>query len=376
MLALTLALVGCGETMPEPEVTRIVAPNDPDNTEPPVTETVAEPDPIGELIASMTLEEKVGQLIVCRAPSDPEQAIADIGEYHLGGYVLFASDFASRDPVSAALLIQEYQNASKLPLIIAVDEEGGTVVRVSKFSQYRKTPFASPRELLAAGGIDSVASDTKERCELLSSLGINLNLAPVADISTNKKDFIYYRSAGDLDAACEYVRTFVESSEGVGTALKHFPGYGGNADTHTGTAVDTRDYESFVNRDFLPFVAGIEAGADIVLVSHNTVNCMDSKRPASLSPEVHRVLREELGFDRLVMTDDLSMEAITKVYGAGEAAVLAFEAGNDIVCCSDPEIKYTALLKAAKDGRISTERLDESVRRILEFKAKLGLIEG
>ena len=103
---------------------------------------------------------------------------------------------------------------------------------------------------------------------------------------------------------------------------------------------------------------------------------MDSKRPASLSPEVHRVLREELGFDRLVMTDDLSMEAITKVYGAGEAAVLAFEAGNDIVCCSDPEIKYTALLKAAKDGRISTERLDESVRRILEFKAKLGLIEG
>ena len=373
MLALTLLLSGCAaETQTEPEATRVVAPDDPDLTESPSTETVAEPDPVEEILSSMTVEQKVGQLILARIDSDADKAIQNLETYHVGGYVLFASDFANRNPLTAKDYIESLQKASDIPLIIAVDEEGGTVVRVSKYPQYRSTPFESPRALLSKNLVDS---DTQERCKLLDSLGINLNLAPVADISTDKSDFIYYRSAGDVDAAVEYVKTFVESSEGVGTTLKHFPGYGKNADTHTGTATDTRDYNTFDERDFLPFKAGIEAGADVVMVSHNTVVCMDRDKPASLSTEVHRVLREELGFDRLIATDDLSMDAISKVYGAGEAGVLAVEAGNDLVCCSDLPVKYDALLEAVKNGRITEERLDESVRRILEFKLRLGLIE-
>ncbi len=382
LLALTLTLFGCASgTNPDPEVTKTVAPDDPDtetkapdtNTDTePSTDTATKPDRIDEIIASMTLEEKVGQLILVRIDSDPDTAIKNVGKYHVGGYVLFGSDFSDRNPATAADYIKSLQDASKIPLIIATDEEGGTVVRVSKYPQYRSSPFESPRNLLEKNRVES---DTKERCKLLSSLGINLNLAPVADISTDKNDFIYYRSAGDVDAAVEYVKTFVESSEGVGTTLKHFPGYGGNADTHTGTATDTREREVFDTRDFLPFKAGIEAGADVVMVSHNTVVCMDKDNPASLSAEVHRVLREELGFDGIITTDDLAMDAISKVYGAGEAGVMAIEAGNDLVCCSDLKTKYDAILKAAKSGRITEERIDESLRRILAFKINQGIIE-
>ncbi|MCI8387101.1 MAG: beta-hexosaminidase, partial [Clostridiales bacterium] len=215
-----------------------------------------------ELCADMTLKEKLGQLFLLRAESTESAMLTTIDNYHVGGIVLFASDFAKRTPETAKAMIDRYQEYSKIPMLVAVDEEGGTVVRVSKYSQYRETPFKSPRDLIADGGLDLVKSDAAERCELLLSLGINLNLAPVADISENRKDFIYYRSAGGVDAACDYVRTFVEACEGsgVGTVLKHFPGYGGNADTHTGIAIDERAYDKFVETDFKPFIAGIEAG--------------------------------------------------------------------------------------------------------------------
>ncbi len=373
LLTLPLLLLGCADTsVKESEITRIVAPDDPNETEPPMTEAVAEPSRLAELIESMTLEEKIGQLMLVRIDSSQAAAIENIEKYHLGGYVLFASDFKERTADEATEYIGSLQAASDIPLLIAVDEEGGTVVRVSKYSQYRSEPFKSPRELLKSG---SVKADTAERCELLSSLGINLNLAPVADISTDKSEFIYYRSAGDLKATIEYVKTFVESSKGIGTTLKHFPGYGGNADTHTGTATDTRDYQSFVERDFLPFIAGIEVGADAIMISHNTVLCMDTEYPASLSKNVHAILRNELGFDGVILTDDLSMDAVADIYTDGEAGVLAFEAGNDIICCSELEENYSAILEAVRSGRISEERLDESVERILALKAGLGLIE-
>lgn len=378
LFAFALILSGCGDNaVIEPEITRVVAPEDIDETYSPSYDTVTEPsdtenDQIQLILDSMSVEEKVGQLILVRIDSNEETALANIEKYHVGGYVLFASDFQDRDMTTAKEYIEKLQSASEIPLTIAVDEEGGTVVRVSKFSQYASEKFKSPRELLAS---DSVVEDTQKKCELLSSLGINLNLAPVADISTDKNDFIYYRSAGDLESAVEYVKDFVTSSVGVGTTLKHFPGYGGNADTHTGTATDTRDYEVFIERDFLPFIAGIEAGADIIMVSHNTVLCMDENYPASLSKEVHRIIREELGFNGPVTTDDLSMDAIADLYGIGEAAVLAFEAGNDIICTSELSETYNSLLSAVTSGRITEESLNESVKRILYFKINKGIIK-
>ena len=162
----------------------------------------------------------------------------------------------------------------------------------------------------------------------------------------------------------------------MGCVLKHFPGYGENGDTHTGSVLDQRPYESFQQRDFLPFEAGIQAGADCVLVSHNVVSCKDSAYPASLSPEWHRVLREELGFEGCIITDDLIMDAIQEYCDSSSAAVQAVLAGNDLLCCSDYETQYPAVLAAVENGQISQERIEESVLRILRWKQELGLLNA
>ena len=161
---------------------------------------------------------------------------------------------------------------------------------------------------------------------------------------------------------------------GIGSVLKHFPGYGNNVDTHTGIAIDKRDYETFQNNDFLPFKAGFDAGAPFVLVSHNIVECMDDKLPASLSEEVHRILRNQLGFNNLIITDDLSMDAITTYTGDEAAAVLAVEAGNDMLCCTNYKEQIAAVISAVKSGKIAEGRIEESVLRILQTKYDMGII--
>ena len=148
--------------------------------------------------------------------------------------------------------------------------------------------------------MDAILQDARQKSVTLLDLGVNVNFAPVADVSTDPSDFMYDRSFGqDAQATADYVAQVVGvmEQEHIGSVLKHFPGYGSNEDTHTGIAVDERPYETFQTSDFLPFQAGIQAGADAVLVSHNVVTALDGTLPASLSPAVHQVLREELGFD-------------------------------------------------------------------------------
>ena len=160
----------------------------------------------------------------------------------------------------------------------------------------------------------------------------------------------------------------VQSRCGLGSVLKHFPGYGDNEDTHTGAAVDSRR------------VGGFAAGAasppmPAVLVSHNIVECMDPELPASLSPEVHRVLREDLGFGGVVMTDDLAMEAVSRYAAGGDAAVLSLQAGNDLVVTSDYRTQIPRTIQAVKDGTLEEERIDEACLRVLRWKVELGLLE-
>ncbi len=198
-----------------------------------------------------------------------------------------------------------------------------------------------------------------------------MNFAPVCDVSENPSDFIYERSFGqNAQLTAEYVRTVVEKmrERGMLCVLKHFPGYGNNADTHTGIAYDSRPYETFETSDFLPFQAGIESGAQMVLVSHNIVSCMDGERPASLSPRVHEILREELGFTGVIVTDDLAMDGVRDFTDDGNAAVLAVQAGNDLLCCTDFKTQIPAVLEAVEGGEITEERIEESVLRILEMK--------
>ena len=371
LAALCLAgMAACGQDAPaEPTSSEAVIPENAE-PEPPA------PDPAELYVNNLPLETQVAQMFFARCPDVDAAALA--AEYDIGGYILFGRDFEGQTPDSVTATIQSYQDAAATPMLIGVDEEGGTVVRVSANPAFRAEKFRSPQALYNEGGFDLITSDTREKDELLSSIGVNVNFAPVCDVSTDPNDFMNARSFGkDATQTSEYVRTVVGqmAADGMGMVLKHFPGYGNNIDTHTGIATDERPIETFRESDFLPFAAGIEAGAQSVLVSHNIVTCMDSELPASLSPAVHDILRDELGFEGVIMTDDLIMEAITDYTGGENAAVLAVQAGNDMLVSSDFVTQYNAVLAAVQDGTISEDRIRESAIRIIRWKMDLGLLE-
>lgn len=329
-----------------------------------------------EILENMSLDEKIGQIFIARCPDKNAAALAK--KYNLGGYILFGRDFKGKTKNSVIKNIQECQNASKIAMFVAVDEEGGTVNRVSANKNFRKYPFASPQYLYKHGGMDRIKKDTKEKSNLLKSIGINLNFAPVADISTNKNDFIYKRSfAKSPKETAEYVKSVVNvmNEARMGSVLKHFPGYGNNKDTHTNLVRDKRPMAKFEKEDFLPFKAGIEAKAPVVLVSHNIVETMDKDAPASISPAVHKILREKLGFDGVIITDDLAMQGVKKFVGKKNAAVLAIKSGADMLCSTDFINDIAAVKKAVANGEINENDLDEHVLRVLRAKINLGIIK-
>lgn len=379
LLLSLLLLCGCNHAIPE-ETTAATVPTTealpPETTAAPTLppETVP-PDPIRDMLDNMSLEERVGQLFLARC--DDNYALEHLQQYHLGGFVLFGRDFQNQTPDSFRSKVSAYQAAARLPLLIAVDEEGGTVTRVSSNPAFHSSKFSSPRNLYDGGGMEWVLYEENEKCALLTGLGINVNLGPVCDITTDTSGFMYRRSLGqDAAVTSQFVTEVVSCMDSwkVGSVLKHFPGYGNNTDTHTGIAVDSRSLEELVGKDLLPFAAGIDAGCGGILVSHTIVEALDPELPASLSPAVHRYLREEMGFDGVIITDDLVMQAITDQYGAGEAAVLAVLAGNDLLCSTEYPLQYDAVLAAVLDGRISIDVLNDAVRRVLQWKIDLGLI--
>ena len=381
-LMLCLLLFACGEKKTdEPDGqpdTPTVAPTPAPPEQTP--EELAE-QRLNERIANMTLEEKVGQLFFVRCPETG--AAEDVETYHLGGLLLFGRDYKNaggewltQDDFTAA--VQSYQAAADIPLFIGSDEEGGTVTRASKNPNLFSAPLPSPQELYTAEGMDGLLSTTRTYNEQLKALGINVNFAPVCDVSTDKNDFIYARSFGkDAQTTADYIAKAVTEYEAAGVAcvLKHFPGYGNNVDTHTGIAVDERSYETFETADLLPFSAGIAAGAPFVLVSHNIVNCMDASFPASLSPKVHEILRGTLGFDGLIVTDDLAMDAVKSYAQDGSVAVLALQAGNDVIVTTDYRTQIPQVIAAVQSGEIDEREIDAHVYRVLHEKQALGLID-
>ena len=331
--------------------------------------------PARQKMKTMTLKEKVGQVFVFRCPDSG--AVKTAETYQPGGYCLMASNFAGKTTAQVQNMLKSYQNASKIHMVLCCDEEGGTVVRISKYSALSKSPFRSPQSVFQHSGMDGIYSDTVKKAQLLKNLGINLNLAPVCDVSTNPSDFIYNRSFGKNAAqTADFVKTSVNAynSQNLSCTLKHFPGYGNNVDTHTGIAYDKRSFDTFVDSDFIPFSTGIQAGAQCVLVSHNIVNCMDADYPASLSLKVHNILRKQLNFTGVIMTDDLIMDAIRDFTGGKNPCVAAFNAGNDLLLSSDITEDFNALYSAAQNGTVSEARIDESVLRILAWKYKMKMI--
>ncbi len=329
------------------------------------------------LLASMSLEEKVGQLFVARRPQDDTKAMAAVTDYHLGGFTLYACDFEHSTPKTMRTLLASYQAAARIPLFIAADEEGGRVTRASMFPAFRAERFPNPRTLFEMGGYAAVDRDTREKAAFLLDLGVNFNYAPVCDLSADPTRFIFDRTfSHDPDATAIYAETVVRAMNEchVVGSIKHFPGYGDNVDTHTLVAHDARPMEQFTSCDLKPFAAGIRAGAPIVMIAHNIVTCMDPDTPASLSPAVHRLLREDLGFGGVIMTDSLDMNAITLFTGDRASAVQAVLSGNDLLCCTSYEQQVPAVLEAVRDGTIPESRIDESVLRVLRLKADFGII--
>ncbi len=377
---LLLALPACGSApQEESDKTPVQAPIQESEPEPTPEELAAQE--VEDLLSSLTLEEQVGQLFFVRVPE--ADAVADVSTYHLGGYILFGRDTQDKTANDLIQTLCGYQDAADsdtgIPLLIGVDEEGGTVVRVSSNPHLRASKFSSPQRLYAAGGMDAILRETREKDRLLAALGFNVNLAPVADVSTDSGDFIYDRTLGqDASATADYVSSVVEqmTADNMGSVLKHFPGYGNNADTHTGIALDQRPYETFTQSDFLPFQAGAASGRGktAVLVSHNIVACMDPDLPASLSPAVHDVLRQELAFTGVVMTDDLAMEAVSAYAEDGAVAVMALEAGNDLIITTDYRTQIPKVIEAVENGALDASVIENACRRVLTWKQELGLI--
>lgn len=328
-----------------------------------------------KLLKEMTTEEKIGQMFLARYPeSDKLEMYLSMNP---GGFIMFGKDFNGKGKNEVIDNINYCQSNNTVPMIIAVDEEGGTVVRVSSNPLLSDERFKSPQELYEIGGFNEIERDTIKKSVLLSELGINLNLAPVADVSVDETDFIYERSFGkNAEETAMYVRTVIEAmkKQGVSSSLKHFPGYGNNVDTHTGSATDDRPFEQFVSSDFIPFKAGIESGAESVLISHNIIEAIDPELPASLSKKVVDILRYDMEFTGIVMTDDLSMGAISELRAELSPEVTAVTAGNDMLIVTDFESSFQTLLNAVSSGEIPMDRIDESVLRILKWKYYMKLL--
>lgn len=323
-------------------------------------------------LKTLSIDEKIGQLFLVRYPDNNAQEL--LKKYNFAGYVFFEKDFRNKSEVEVQTMMKELQKAATIPILTATDEEGGSVVRVSSNPDLVSSKFKSSQDLYATGGFGLIKEDTINKSKVLKNLGINLNLAPVVDVSTNPNDYMYNRSLGqNTTLTSTYAETVINASKntGVSYTLKHFPGYGNNKDTHTGSSTDSRSYDDIINNDIPPFESGIKAGAEAVLVSHNIVTSIDNNNPASLSPSVHNLLRNNLGFTGIIITDDLDMVAVSSIDNVTAKAVLA---GNDLIITTDYEESINSVKNAIKNGTISEEYIDKLAFRVISWKYYKGLM--
>lgn len=343
------------------------------------------PDPAEELLGSMTLHEKVCQLFVVQ-PADLLPGIGKVTEagpatqkalerYPVAGLLYDASNLVSMDQTKTMLAnVQTYTN---IPLILTCDEEGG---RVNRLMHTIGTTYIGPMLDYKDQGAETAAANAKTIAADLTSCGFNMDLAPVADVWSNPSNTVIGDRAysDDFEQAALLVAAAVDGFHQGGAActLKHFPGHGDtSADSHYGSVYVYKTLDELREAEFLPFQAGIEAGADAVMMGHLIIADVDDQ-PALLSHKiVTELLREELDFDGVVITDSLKMQAMTDHYGSGDIAVGAVQAGVDLLLCpQNLDEAVSALTQAVEDGTITRERLDESVLRVLRLKLDRGIL--
>ena len=323
-----------------------------------------------EIVNKMSLEEIVGGLYMVHHTS---KSLEDVEKYHLGGLVLFGEAFKNKTKDEVINMINNLQKKAFIPLLLGVDEEGGTVVRISSNKNLRSSAFLSPRTLYKEGGFALIKEDNIEKNNLLKSLGININLAPVLDISNDKNDYIYSRSIGlSPKLTGDFAITIIESSKesGIVNVLKHYPGYSKNKDTHKSSSIDTRTI-SEVEEDLIPFKMAIDNGAEAIMISHNTVTVLDDKNPASISINNHNYLRNTLNFKGMIITDALNMGATADIESMGIKSILA---GNNILVTKNYARDIKEIFDNVYNGNLSNKYLECLVIKIIEWKIEMGLI--
>ena len=394
LLVVFVLTAGCAARPAQPtdtpaaETTPAAAPSPTPTPEPTPT-----PDPIAEAVAAMTTEQKVSQLLVAGIEGTQlgQDAVQAVQDYQVGGVILFGRNVESAGQLAELTNGLKDLNGDYTPLFLCVDQEGGRVDRMPP--EVERTPSAwSVGQTLDTEGVGAAyGALLAEEC---AAFGFNMDFAPSLDIWSNPDNTVIGDRAfgNDWEWTAFFGMSAVESMEeqgGVIPVVKHFPGHGDTSvDSHVALPVVDKSLEELWQSELVPFnmvlnqedYFGAQAGpsAPAVMVAHILLSQVDPDYPASLS---HRVvtglLREEMGFDGVVCTDDLTMGAVSNTYGMGEAAVLAVEAGCDLLLVCHGADNLTAardaLLEAADSGRISPERLDESVKRILSLKGEYGL---
>lgn len=355
-----------------------------------VEETVeeyTEEDLLNEVVESciseMTLEDRVAGLfmITPEALTGVDKAVKAgdgtkeaLEKYPVGGLVYFEQNIRSKDQITE--MLANTTAMSKYPIFLAVDEEGDSVSRVAGALKLDK--IASGKVLGETGNPDNAYEAYNKVGSYLIEYGFNLNFAPVADVLTNPdNDAIGKRSFGsDADMVSAMVASSVKGLEecGVTACIKHFPGQGSaDGDTHDGLASTERTPEQLRETELKPFAAGVEAGAQMIMVGHMAVpSITGDNTPSSLSKDIiTEILREEMGYNGVVITDALNMAAISEYYDSAQAAVMALKAGADMLLMpEDFEAAYEAVLAAVADGTISEARINDSLARVYRIKYK------
>ncbi|WP_298703443.1 glycoside hydrolase family 3 N-terminal domain-containing protein [uncultured Veillonella sp.] len=368
LTGLVLGLVGCGKATSEAPKEEIWQKQ----------ELTAE-QKVDALMESMSDADKVGQLILfgMQGTKVSDDVAYMLSEYKMGGVILFDRNMESKTQVSELIkdLQKTARQSEKVPLFVAVDQEGGLVERMSE--ELTNVPAA---EILGQGEVSKAAELASTSGKELKALGFNINFAPVADIGLGDK-----RSYGtDAESVIPFVKAVGQSYHEAGLiySLKHFPGIGRTVtDLHKeGNVLDVTAEDMWAT-DLKPFeemIKSVDNNDYMVMVSHATYTGLDSEAPASLSKIIMQdILRKQLGYKGVIITDDMEMGAVANHYSFGEMSVKTIQAGADIVLIGqeyDHAIEgYNAILKAVRNGEISKERLDDAVRHVLTMKLKNNL---
>lgn len=347
-----------------------------------------------DVLGKMSLREKVGQLFIVRPEalaenSNAETALATdrvddavisrIEEYPVGGIALFSRNITSAEQLP--MFISDLQSSSKYPLFIAVDEEGGRVARIANSDFFNVASYKSMEDIGKSGDASKAEEVGRQIGLYLKELGFNLDFAPVADTNTNPQNIVIgdrsYGSDPALVACMVSAQLDGMHDSGIMGTLKHFPGHGDTKDdTHSGYVSIEKTWDELKECELVPFITALPK-ADMVMVSHITaVNVTSDQLPTSMSETmITGKLRNELGYDGVIITDAMAMGAVADNYTSAEAAVTAVKAGVDIVLMpQNLDEAFNGVINAVTDGEISMARLDESVMRILKLKARYKLI--